>query len=341
MGHNCFYQAMETYSANMSPRGTVLGSSETKCAINDGKRLSHSMSALFLMAPFIICILGVAWAMWNACECMATVYAAGLTDVSNLRAYMGQHKLGYALAFMAIIIELILFGSGLAWKSRILACFFLYLSPCTSFKLAYFQLVVLMILYKTVNYSRKSNRMKCFVITVIIITLCTPMLLYINSASETGESGITLTVDATTDGTQHVVDALQVVSSVTAVTCSDLVSLFGVDKSVTLHVISDPFIAFYTLSVRSVLRVDEAAWKEATTQAFTVKATVDKSKQRFQMQGKTLMDVVRNFANWVNPKSDVPQLGPPNHITATVINGISSLDGFSDDIKGECKIEYN
>jgi hypothetical protein len=287
---------------------------------------------------------------------MATVYAAGLTDVSNLRAYMGQHKLDYALAFMAIIIELMLaymHGSGLAWKSRILVCFFVYLSPYTSFKLAYFQLVVLMILYKTVNYARKSNGMQCFVITVIIITLCTPMLLYINSASETGESGITLTVDATTDGTQYVVDALQVVSSVTAVTCSDLVSLFGVDKSVTLHVISDPFIAFYTFSVRSVLRVDEAAWKEATTQAFTVKDTVDKSKQRFQMQGKTLMDVVRNFANLVNPKSDVPQLGPPNHITATVIDESpidqSSIDhmcpidhmGFSDDIEGECKVEYN
>jgi hypothetical protein len=339
---------MATYRVNFSPKGDVLKSSETKGANDAGKQLV-SMNALFLMALCIVCILCVSWTVWNACECMAevyaagcecmaAVYAAGITDMSNLKTYIVRQRLNYALAFMAIGIE---YATGLAWKSRILACLALYLSPYTSFQLAYSQLVVLMILYKTVNYARKSNGMKCFVVTVIIITICTPGLLYLNSASETSESGTTLTVDDTTDVTQRIVSGCQVVSSVTAVFLSDLVSLFGVDKSVTFELISNPIDAFYYRSVPSVLRLEPAAWEQATTEAFTVQDAVEESEKRFQMQGTTTMDVLRNFANWMNPKSDVPRLKHPNHITATVISGISSLDGFSDIIEGECKVKSN
>lgn len=340
---------MAQFTANRSSAGAYFGSCNER---QEGKDIGYavksglySMGALFSVALCIGCIMCFYWTVWNACECMAAVYTAGLIDVSNFWTHMEQNGPEYIIVCVILFVQ---YSTGYGWKVHamltFLACMFLPVSVCP----VYLQLVTLMFLYKIRRWCKSSTIMRSILIFVFIFTIISPYVMYMNPdtadaafkqpdiggstgvAPRATEDGVAILPVRALGPRRILLDTIQFNSITTRVVASDLLSLFGADKSVTLKLMADPFVAFYSHTLPlSVLRLDPATWEDSLKQAFSVKH-LQPSNENDRMQGATFMDVVRNFAKWVNPESVLPRLDTPKPpITLTVNNENLGLNGNS------------
>lgn len=332
---------MPRYRANQSPPGAYFGSPETKGANDAGKQLMPSMNALFLMALCIGCIMCFYWTVWNACECMAAVYAAGLTDVSNFWTHMEQSGPEYMIVCVVLLVQ---YCTGYAWIKQAILTSFVYMLLPDSFRPVYLQFVTLIVLYKIRRWCKSSTIMRSILIFVFICAIISPYVMYANpdtADAEFKQPGLGGSTDVAPRATEDVVgilpvralgrrrrllDAIQFTSITTRVVASDVLLLFGADKSVTLKLMADPFVAFYSHTLPlSVLRLDPATWEDSLDQVSDV-THLQPFNENDRMQGATTMDVLRIMANYyISLQSDVPQLPPPSepqqagNITVTVV----------------------